>query len=413
MVCADNPPRRVYQGGMEQLSVGIAGCGIGGLAAGSLLRQQGHAVTIFDQFDTPAPVGSGLMIQPVGMDVLDRIGAGEAVRRHAAPIARMYGSENGKTVLDVNYGKARGLAIHRASLFDALYQAAAKAGCQIISAARVTAAPLIDGKRHIQLENDQTYPFDLVIDASGARSVLSPLKRKPLPFGALWASVDWAEGGKVPQQLTQRYHRASKMAGILPIGTLPGETTQKAAIFWSLPVSDYPDWQETPLEDWKADVIRFWPSMAPFLDQIAHHNDMTFASYSHGTLYQPYDRALAYIGDAAHTTSPQLGQGANMALLDAQALAMALVALPVESALRQYAQSRQRHLATYQGMSRYFTPVYQSNRLILPILRNTLFATVNKLMLTQRIMTRIVSGDLVKPIRTNAKPSGNYWDTLP
>jgi len=31
-----------------------------------------------------------------------------------------------------------------------------------------------------------------------------------------------------------------------------------------------------------------------------------------------------HIGDSAHATSPQLGQGANMALLDALALAVAL-----------------------------------------------------------------------------------------
>ncbi len=411
VISTGNPSRRVYHVLMERLSIGIAGCGIGGLAVGALLREQGHAVTIFDQFDTPAPVGSGLMIQPVGMDVLDRIGAGEAVRACAAPIARMYGEESGKTVLDVTYGEQHGLAIHRASLFDTLYRAARDTGCQITSAARVTAAPFVDGKRHIELADGQTQPFDLVIDASGARSALSPLKRKPLPFGALWASVNWTETREIPRQLTQRYHRASKMAGIMPIGTLPGDPTPKAAIFWSLPVAGYPSWREAPLEDWKAEVISFWPRMAPFLDQIATHDDMTFASYTHGTLYQPYDRALAYIGDAAHTTSPQLGQGANMALLDAQALAQALVALPVEEALQHYARARHRHLRVYQGMSRYFTPVYQSNSLILPFMRNTLFATVNRLPLTQRIMTRIVSGDLVRPIRTEFREA-HWWDIL-
>ena len=58
----------------QTLNVGIVGCGIGGLAAASLLRDQGHRVTVLDEFDTPRPVGSGLVIQPPGQKVLRQLG---------------------------------------------------------------------------------------------------------------------------------------------------------------------------------------------------------------------------------------------------------------------------------------------------------------------------------------------------
>ncbi|MCP5072369.1 MAG: NAD(P)-binding protein [Rhodobacteraceae bacterium] len=50
--------------------IGIAGCGIGGLAAAGFLAHQGYDVTVYDQFDAPAPVGSGLVFQPVGLAVI-------------------------------------------------------------------------------------------------------------------------------------------------------------------------------------------------------------------------------------------------------------------------------------------------------------------------------------------------------
>ena len=58
---------------MTGLNIAIAGAGVAGLAAAILLRRQGHCVTIFEQFEKPAPVGSGLVIQPVGLAVLDEL----------------------------------------------------------------------------------------------------------------------------------------------------------------------------------------------------------------------------------------------------------------------------------------------------------------------------------------------------
>ena len=67
-----------------------------------------------------------------------------------------------------------------------------------------------------------------------------------------------------------------------------------------------------------------WPECEAFTSQIDSFDQLSLARYGHHTMKLPAGRRLAVIGDAAHSTSPQLGQGANMALLDAAALSHAL-----------------------------------------------------------------------------------------
>jgi len=189
------------------------------------------------------------------------------------------------------------------------------------------------------------------------------------------------------------------MIGVLPIGALPNETTAKATIFWSLPQSSFDMWRDQPLENWKAQAKNLWPGMAPFLDQITRHDDMTMAYYDHGTLKNPYAERLVHIGDSAHAASPQLGQGANMALLDAQALAWALADFPLQTALQKYAKSRSLHVRSYQLMSAVFTPMYQSDSRLLPFLRNWFFAPITRIPPAPWLLTKLVCGDFLNPIR--------------
>ena len=390
----------------RRLTIAIVGAGIGGLAAAALLAQAGQQVQVYDQFDAPRPVGSGLVIQPVGLDVLDRIGVGDLARAHGAAIRRMQGLEvsTGARVLDVTYdrqaGVRVGLAIHRASLFHALLRACVAAGVSLRSSAAVVSAPLVPAGRRLGLRSGQSEgPFDLVIDASGTHSVLSPLQGRTLPYGAVWATVPWpAQTGLPADRLTQRYRRASRMAGVLPIGRLPGEPTPLTAIFWSLMATGMPAWQSAPFADWQAEATEFWPDLAPFIDGLGGHHDMTLARYSHGTLRRPYTDRLAFIGDAAHRASPQLGQGANMALLDALALSIALDRAEGDDALALYAGMRRWHVRLYQGMSAIFTPQYQSDSHLLPVLRDRLLGPIAQLKPMQALLSHLVSGDLVPPI---------------
>ncbi len=389
------------------MDIGVAGCGIAGLAAGTLLAQQGHHVSIFDQFAAPAPVGAGLIIQPVGQAVLRRLGVGAAALELGAPLTRMLGHEavRGRRVLNVYYSQSDparfGLGIHRAALFSLLHQAAIDAGVKFVASSKVSASHVQADKRMLQLaDGTVSGAFDLVIDATGANSTLTPMQRQPLDFGAIWGTVDWPAHTSLRYDvLAQKYRYSAVMLGVLPIGTLPHSTARKAAVFWSLTEPSLREWQQSPLDTWKTQLRNLWPDIAPFLDGIQSHAHMTMARYSHGTLQRPHAERLVFIGDSAHCASPQLGQGANMALLDAFALAEALARLPVQEALHAYARARRDHVRLYQLLSKVFTPLYQSNSKVPAFLRDWLLVPATAVPPLPWILGKLVSGDLVAPIK--------------
>ncbi|WP_374634045.1 FAD-dependent oxidoreductase [Paracoccus sp. (in: a-proteobacteria)] len=380
--------------------VAIIGAGIGGLACAALLARDGHELTLFERFPAPRPLGSGLVIQPVGLAVMDLIGAGEGLRRLSSPITRMLGHEaSGRKALDVSYPQgAPGRGIHRAALFQLLWDRVQALGIPTVTGAEVTAAPPDGAGRRLMLADGRDFgPFGLIVDASGAGSRLSPLQARPLGYGAIWGTVPWPETDLPATGLTQRYRGASRMAGILPIGRAPDDPTSLAAVFWSMPRAELDAWPNASLPDWQADVTALWPEMAPFLTTIRDNAQMIAARYGHGTLRRPFAPGLVHIGDSAHRASPQLGQGANMALLDALALAIALRG-GLDTALADYAAMRRWHVRAYQGMSALFTPMYQSGSRRLPVLRDRLLAPCSTLPLVRGLLTRLVAGTMIPPL---------------
>ena len=194
--------------------------------------------------------------------------------------------------------------------------------------------------------------------------------------------------------LEQRYRRASVMAGVLPIGQA------KAAFFWSLRADRLTAWREAGLEPWKREVRELWPACAPLLDQIVAPEQLTFARYAHRTLPAPAEPRLIHLGDAWHSASPQLGQGANMALLDAWALGLGLSrARSVDEGLRLTIALRHKHVRLYQMLTALFTPVYPSDSRIIPWLRDRLVGPLSRVWPATWIQAAMVSGLIGNPLR--------------
>lgn len=386
---------------MKRLDIAIAGCGVAGLACATLLRRAGANVVVFDKLETPQPLGSGIILQPVGLRVLDEIGASGAIRDLGAPIARLFGKAEprGNVVLDVRYG-ARGkdapigLGVHRGALFQVLFDAALAAGAKIESGRDVIAAA--DGR--LQFASGESARFDLIIDALGMRSPLSGGAPKPLPFGALWASLDWAGPFDVAA-LEQRYEQARKMVGVMPIGRLKGASRNQAAFFWSLKHADRAAWAAAPIESWKDDVRALWPETEPLLAQISSHADLVFATYAHRTRADAISKHCVHVGDSWHCASPQLGQGANMALLDALALARALETQSnLDAAFGEYARMRALHIWLYQTASFLFTPAYQSDSAAFAFVRDWIMSPLSKTPPAPAILAALVAGEVGAPL---------------
>jgi 2-polyprenyl-6-methoxyphenol hydroxylase-like FAD-dependent oxidoreductase len=398
---------------VKRLEIGIAGAGPAGLAAALFLSRAGHCVTLFERFDTPKPLGSGLILQPTGLAVLGELGLRQRIEALGSRIERLYGADTrtGRTVLDVRYSALAdaagryetGVGVHRAALFSVLHEAASAQGMAVETGRTIAGAEAGSRPRFVFEDGARSAGFDLLVDASGARSRLRGLARTPadpiaLAYGAWWASLPWRDGFDA-HALEQRYRRASVMIGVLPIGRMGTDGEPMAAFFWSLKPDTAPAVEARGLEAWKDAVRAQWPAVSAHLDAIGGFGELTLARYGHHTLTVPAGNGIAFIGDSAHSTSPQLGQGANMALLDAAALAGAIETSPdVDAALEAYCRARRWHVRIFQAASRAFTPFYQSDSRLLPFLRDTLVATVARVPPAPRMLARLVSGTLVKAV---------------
>jgi len=190
------------------------------------------------------------------------------------------------------------------------------------------------------------------------------------------------------------------MIGVLPIGRPEPGAEKMAAFFWSLKPDDADAVRAAGLDAWKERLVRLWPQSEAFTRQIDSFNQLSLARYGHHTMKLPVGRRLAVIGDAAHSTSPQLGQGANMALLDAAALSHALARTQsIEAALEAYARARRWHVRVFQALSLAFTPFYQSDSVALPFIRDRLVATIAKIPPAPQLLASMVAGTVIDPFR--------------
>ena len=364
-----------------KLDIGVAGAGTAGAAAALLLARDGHRVTLFERVPEPMPVGAGILLQPTGMAVLEQLGLLEKAASLGAKVYRLYGqNERGHRVMDMHYHDWRpdsfGLGIHRGALFTLLQNPLASSGVDCRYGVNIVSVQRRSAKVMLADEGGQEVgAFDAVVAADGMRSQLRPASGlpasvTPYPWGAIWAICE-DRSGQFDGVLGQRYRSAREMLGILPTGRLTQDGAPLVSLFWSLRSADVAAWRAAVLDAWKRQLLSLWPELADLLANIADTTQLRFADYCDVRMPRWHGDGVVVIGDAAHATSPQLGQGANLALLDAWVLRNALASCgSVAAALDTYAKNRRAHLRYYQWASRMLTPLFQSDRRLLPALRD-------------------------------------------
>ncbi len=360
------------------------------MAAALALARRGHEVTLLEAFAAPRPLGSGLLLQPTGLAALRALGLDETIRAAGARVDRLEGHDSrGRQVMDLDYGDwrpgAHGVGIHRAVLFLTLHDAFAPAGVTVSTRPRIPRVGAPPQATEGFLLGRAFGPFDLAVVADGSgsalRSRIRPGARAPVyPWGAVWTNATDVDG-RFAGALRQIYHRAEVMTGVLPVGRGPDGETNQVSLFWSLPVADMDAFLAGDFETWRRERLSpLWPDAAALLEGREGWEGFSRAVYRDVSVGRWTREACVLLGDAAHGTSPQLGQGANLALVDAVELAARLDQdrRSTAVAIRAWQGQRRRHTGIYQLASKGLTPLFQVHGAFWPLMRDLFFTPMSR-----------------------------------
>jgi 2-polyprenyl-6-methoxyphenol hydroxylase-like FAD-dependent oxidoreductase len=374
--------------------VAVVGSGSAGPAAALFLTRSGHEVTLFERAEKELAVGAGFLLQPTGLSVLRELGLAEPVLASARRIDGLYcETRTGRVLLDLKYRELRdgmcGLGTHRSALLRILLQACREAGVILEWGREITGLKKGRNGWSLQVEaGGAEGPFDLVLICDGARSRLRgqtgiPHRVDGYPWGAFWF-IGRRTAEFAPGQLWQKVGSTRELCGFLPTGT----DDDLLSLFWSIRL----DQPQPDLEEWKSRVVALVPRAACFLEQVTSLDQLQRASYHDVRMARWHGEGIGILGDAGHALSPQLGQGVNLALVDASVLARCLAGRGLQQGLADFSRLRRRQLRFYQLATRWTTPFFQSDHIWLGWLRDLGFPLAMKTPLLRREMVTVMAG---------------------
>lgn len=301
----------------------IVGAGIGGQSAAIGLKKAGFEVDIIELHKEFNVYGVGIIQQANALRALDAIGvADEAMRR---------GSPYGKVKLCLPHGVQIGEAgtppigrfpshngISRKILHDVLFEEAQKIGLKYRMGISVETIDNHPNIVNVTFTDGTSGSYDIVIAADGVNSKVRKLIFGEFKLNYVGLSV-WRYAFKRPANLDTGYIFFNKKhkIGVIPM------TEDLCYIFLNSAEGDDPLIPEDQLVEKLKTYMSAYP--VPIVQElIPQVTDAKLVNYrALETLKMPapwYKNRVVILGDAAHTTIPQLGSGAALAIEDAVVL---------------------------------------------------------------------------------------------
>jgi 2-polyprenyl-6-methoxyphenol hydroxylase-like FAD-dependent oxidoreductase len=324
----------------------VVGGGIGGLSATIALRARGVDVDLVELNPKWDVYGVGIIQPANAIRALDELGLAEQAVAAGTPMpySRFHDAQGNALgdipsfpLLGPKYPPMNGITRPR---LHAIFQEAVRAsGASVTLGETVTELRDEDACVGVTFTDGRSAEYDLVVGADGINSLVR----------------DLVFGGPEPEytgQVCWRYNlpRPPEVDGLWVFAGVDGKTglvPLAPDLMYLFLIEKWPESELRLPEERLAEILR--ERLGRFGGLVATLRDEHIVDSSK-VVYRPVDSVLVpspwyrgrvlLIGDAAHATSPHVGQGAAMAMEDAVVLAAELGAGPVEGALPRFMERR-------------------------------------------------------------------------
>ncbi|KAJ7450048.1 hypothetical protein B0H11DRAFT_2078241 [Mycena galericulata] len=312
---------------MAPTKVIVVGCGIAGPVLALLLKQKGYDPVLYERGTrSPEAAGLSLMLQLNGLRILSLIpglveqlpgmAIDEAMLYSIAPFdERVLGKSDYPTELRREYGLGL-FGVERPKFLAVLADTVLAHGIPIHFEHQVVGIEQGEGFARVLLKNGETDTASLVVGCDGLHSNvrIALFGKEEATFTGLTQT-----GGITPSAFSDHKPTMFNFFGDgLHVIAYP---VSEHGYSWAVTRRE-PETKETwhPMDVTARDVVRSGPlSKLPFGagDLVRHAERITkYGLYDRPELKSWHQGRVVLIGDAAHPTSPHLGQGANQAFED-------------------------------------------------------------------------------------------------
>jgi 2-polyprenyl-6-methoxyphenol hydroxylase-like FAD-dependent oxidoreductase len=312
----------------------VVGGGVAGLTTAAALHRQGFTTELVERQPTWHALGAGFLVHANGMRMLLSLGLAAGVENKGTIVRRwQFCDEQGdllaETDLEALWGDAGPcVGIERPKLQRALLPGVANLRCRLGTS--VISVVQDDRRVSVGFSDGSTSDYDLVVGADGIKSTVRALTltdAAPSDLGAMnWRSIAPIQ----PACLTglQMHLGDGCTFGLVPMGA--GRTYGFAYVI----EPRFHDPLEGRLERLRNRFAAFGGRVPAYLASLERDDQVICSAMEWMESEKWHTGRVVLVGDAAHASSPMMGQGGCMAMEDACVLAEELCAAStVQSAL--------------------------------------------------------------------------------
>jgi 2-polyprenyl-6-methoxyphenol hydroxylase-like FAD-dependent oxidoreductase len=295
-------------------SISIIGAGIGGLTLGNFLQQQNLDFTIYESAPEIKPVGAGIMMAVNAMQIFDKLGLKEKIENAGNKIHGIsISDEKLKTISTTNVlalekkFNSCNVAIHRADLQNIL---AENIGFENIKLDHQLNKIEKQENYHLNVENGNEIESRIVF---GAEGIHSKVRTQILQKGNIRNAKQKCWRGLTNFDLPEQYfHHALEIWGKGKRFGFVKLTENK--VYWYALINHDNFTESIDLTETFGD---FDPLVLQILETTKPENIILNDIIDLAPIPKWYFENLCLIGDAAHATTPNMGQGACQSIEDA------------------------------------------------------------------------------------------------